>query len=78
MLAINGRISSVIGFSPFFATYSYNIKLIKTEESLKIKNITLIAKKKSVYIQIKKYNKNGPNNNNNCPKKYETYSNMHR
>jgi hypothetical protein len=53
MLAINSRISSVIGFSPFFATHGYDIKPIKTEEPLRIKGITFTAKREAFISKLK-------------------------
>jgi hypothetical protein len=52
-LAINGRTSFVTGFSPFFAIHGYNIKPIKTEESLKTKGIILIAKEEAFISKLK-------------------------
>jgi hypothetical protein len=53
MLAINGRILFVIGFSSFFATYGYDIKPIKTEEPLKTKGITPTAKIEAFISKLK-------------------------
>jgi hypothetical protein len=55
-LAINGRISSVIKFSPFFAIYGYDIKSIKTKEPLKMKSIIPAAKKEAFIFKLKKCN----------------------
>jgi hypothetical protein len=78
ILAINGRTSSVTGFSPFFATHSYDIKPIKTKEPLKIKGITPIAKKKAFISKLKNVTKMAQIMIAAAQEKYEIYSNMHR
>jgi hypothetical protein len=77
-LAINGRISFVIRFSPFFATHGYDIKLIKTEEPLKTKNITPTAKKEAFIFKLKDVTKMAQIIIAAVQEKYEIYANMHR
>jgi hypothetical protein len=77
MLAINGRILSVIGFSPFFATYGYNIKFIKTEEPLKTEDITLIAKKKAFISKLKDVTEMAQIIMAAAQEKYKIYTNIY-
>jgi len=53
ILAINNRISSVIGTSPFFVTYDYNIDPIKIEELLRIESSIPIAKGETFISKLK-------------------------
>jgi hypothetical protein len=78
MLAINGRTSFVIGFSPFFATHGYNIKLIETKEPLKTKGITFIAKKEAFISKLKNITEMAQIMMAAAQEKYEIYANTHR
>jgi transposase InsO family protein len=78
MLAINSRISSVTGFSPFFATYGYNIEPIKTEKSLKTKGTTPIAKEEAFISKLKDVIKMAQTIIAAAQEKYEIYANTHR
>jgi hypothetical protein len=78
MLAINSRISFVIGFSPFFATYGYDIKPIKTEEPLKTKGITPIAKGEAFIFKLKNVTKMAQIMMAAAQEKYEIYANTYR
>jgi hypothetical protein len=78
MLAINGRISSVTRFSPFFATHGYDIKLIETKKPLKTKGIIPIAKKEAFISKLKNVTKMAQIIIAAAPKKYEIYANIYR
>jgi hypothetical protein len=77
MLAINGRTSSVTGFSPFFATYGYDIKPIKIEKSLKTKGIIPIAKREAFIFKLKDVIEMAQIIMVIAQEKYETYANIH-
>jgi hypothetical protein len=77
-LAINGRISSVTGFSSFFAIYGYDIKLIETEKSLKTKNIISTARKEAFIFKLKTVTKIAQIMIAAAQEKYEIYANTHR
>jgi hypothetical protein len=78
IFAINGRISSVIGFSLFFAIHGYNIKPIKMEESLKTKCIILTAKGEAFIFKLKNVTKMAQIIMAAAQEKYEIYANIHR
>jgi hypothetical protein len=78
MLAINSRTSSVIGFSPFFATYGYDIKPIKIEEPLRTKGIIFIAKGEAFIFKLKDVTEMAQTIMAAAQEKYETYANTHR
>jgi hypothetical protein len=78
MLAINSRISSVTGFSPFFATHGYDIKPIETKEPLKTKGIIPIAKKEAFISKLKNVTEMAQIMMAAAQEKYETYANIHR
>jgi hypothetical protein len=78
MLAINNRISSVTGFSPFFATHGYDIKPIKTKKPLKTKGITPIAKREAFISKLKNVTKMAQTIIAAAQEKYETYANTYR
>jgi hypothetical protein len=77
-LAINGRTSSVTGFSPFFVTHDYNIKPIKTEKLLKTKGITLTAKEEAFISKLKNITEIAQIIMAAAQEKYEIYANTHR
>jgi hypothetical protein len=78
MLAINSRISSVTGFSPFFATHGYDIKLIKIEEPLRTKGTIFIAKREAFIFKLKNVTKMAQIMMAAVQEKYETYANIYR
>jgi hypothetical protein len=77
-LPINGCISSIIGFSLFFATYSYDIKPIKMEEPLRTKGITPTAKEEAFIFKLKNVSKIVQIIMAAAQEKYEIYANIHR
>lgn len=78
MLAINNRVSSVIGTSPFFATHGYNVDPIEVEEALRTGGNTPIAKGGTFLFKLKEATEMAQTMMATAQEKYETYANEHR
>jgi hypothetical protein len=77
MLVINSRTSSVIRFSPFFATHGYDIKPIEIEEPLRTKGIIPTAKGEAFISKLKDVIEMAQTIMAAAQEKYEIYANTH-
>lgn len=78
MMAINGRTSSVTGFSPFFATHGYNIEPIEVDEPLRTNGKTPIAKGETFIQRLRETTEMAQTMIGAAQEKYEMYSNRNR
>jgi hypothetical protein len=56
MLAINNRNATLIGISPFFLTYGYDVDLLdlaKGQEELRTTRSSLVARKEAFIAKLK-------------------------